>query len=403
MALNKVCIFLVLIALLSSMAHAATSCPIVPPQISTTITMPGSVYSEAIAVSMIALTLSIDVVAIGYILSRIFSGAGLKGWMEREYYEIAKTMILIASIFSILLFMSSMAVIISGQSSSNSYASNLAGLVNSGEIYLSGVNNSIACAYDSVAKLSIGIGALTSLTIEYYDPTPPVPYPDGIPLPYLITGVAFSPAGPTNEMLTPYSITVRNYESILSDTIVIVLFPISLMIGSEIALLPYIVKIGLLLVIPMGLILRSFPFVRGVGGVLIAIGIGLAIIYPSLLVLLNAPVTNVIDSAFQNTPPAPNPVCSSGIICTVLNGVKNILSGIASSISDTFISYGFNALYSIYPTLNDLVYNTVPLVVQFVLFIMDLAIAIPIMDTIARMLGSSTGVVTSIGKKLRLV
>ncbi len=400
MALNKACIFMVLIALLPSLVSAATSCSLRSP-IKTTITIPGSVYNEAIAVSLIALTLSIDVVAIGYIISKIFSGAGLRGWIEREYYEIAKTMILIASIFSILLFMSSMAVIISGQTPSSSYSSNLAGLVNSGEIYLTGVDNNLACAYDAVGGLSIGIGALTSLTIQYYDPTPPIPYPDGIPLPYLITGVAFTPAGLTNEMLTPYSITVRNYESILSDTIVIVLFPISVIIGSEMALLPYIVKIGLLLVIPIGLILRSFPFVRGVGGVLIAIGIGISIIYPSLLVILNAPVTNVLNTAFHGPTTPSSPSCTSGILCSVVNGYTTVLTNMG--ISTTSIVIGLSALYSIYPTINDLVYHTVNLVAQFVLFILDLAIAIPLMDTIARMLGSSTGVVTSLGSKLRLV
>ena len=400
MALNKACIFMVLIALLPSLVSAATSCSLRSP-VTTTITIPGSVYNEAIAVSLIALTLSIDVVAIGYIISRIFSGAGLRGWIEREYYEIAKTMILIASIFSILLFMSSMAVIISGNTPSSSYSSNLAGLVNSGEIYLTGVDNNIACAYDAIGGLSIGIGALTSLTIQYYDPTPPIPYPDGIPLPYLITGVAFTPAGLTNEMLTPYSITVRNYESILSDTIVIVLFPISVIIGSEMTLLPYLVKIGLLLVIPIGLILRSFPFVRGVGGVLIAIGIGISIIYPSLLVILNAPVTNVLNTAFNGPTTPSSPPCTSGILCSVVNGYTSVLTNIG--ISTTSIVIGLSALYSIYPTINDLVYHTVNLVAQFVLFILDLAIAIPLMDTIARMLGSSTGVVTSIGSKLRLV
>ncbi|MCL4375584.1 hypothetical protein M1394_02185 [Candidatus Marsarchaeota archaeon] len=402
MALNKACIFIVLIALLPSLVSAATSCSLRSP-VTTTITIPGAVYNEAIAVSLIALTLSIDVVAIGYIISRIFSGAGLKGWIEREYYEIAKTMILIASIFSILLFMSSMAVIISGQTPSSSYSSNLAGLVNSGEIYLTGVDNNIACAYDAIGGLSIGIGALTSLTIQYYDPTPPVPVitPAGITLPYLITGVAFAPAGLTNEMLTPYSITVRNYESILSDTIVIVLFPISVIIGGEMALLPYIVKVGLLLVIPIGLILRSFPFVRGVGGVLIAIGIGISIIYPSLLVILNAPVTSVLNTAFNGPTTPSSPPCTSGIICLVVNGYTSVLTNMG--ISTTSIVIGLSALYSIYPTINDLVYHTVNLVVQFVLFILDLAIAIPLMDTIARMLGSSTGVVTSIGSKLRLV
>ena len=38
--------------------------------------------------------------------------------------------------------------------------------------------------------------------------------------------------------------------------------------------------------------LRSIPFLRGIGGTMIAIAIGMSIIYPAMLIMVNLPITD---------------------------------------------------------------------------------------------------------------
>ncbi len=63
-----------------------------------------AVPAGAVAVALLALTFSFDVVALGYIISKIFPQTGINEWLPNEYWEIAKSAILIVSIYALLAF-----------------------------------------------------------------------------------------------------------------------------------------------------------------------------------------------------------------------------------------------------------------------------------------------------------
>ena len=164
------------------------------------------------------------------------------------------------------------------------------------------------------------------------------------------------------------------------------------------ALLPIVVSIGLVVLIPVGLIMRSFPFIRGIGGTLIAVGIGAAIIYPLSLVLLNYPVTQSLSFGALSS----SGTCSFGniFICGAWNVVSAMILGPLSDKSMmNGVSDGLNSLQSIYPALNGIFYYNFYLVLQLLLFILDMIIAYPLIDGIARMLGGTIRL--SLGGKLR--
>ncbi|MEM3255372.1 MAG: hypothetical protein QXH69_03310, partial [Candidatus Micrarchaeaceae archaeon] len=75
------------IMLLMSIAKPSSTPP-QPQQCSVTFTalpMNMSIFS----LSLIALELSFDVVAIGYIIGKLFPGTGIHSWLRNEYWEIA--------------------------------------------------------------------------------------------------------------------------------------------------------------------------------------------------------------------------------------------------------------------------------------------------------------------------
>jgi len=135
------------------------------------------------------------------------------------------------------------------------------------------------------------------------------------------------------------------------------------------------------------LVMRALPFIRGIGGSLIAIGLAITVIYPSLLILMNYPITQMLQTNVYNPPSS----CSSSILCGAISAVLSYFSEAGVALSS------FN---SIFPALNGiLAYNTY-LVLQFVLFILDLGITYSLANNIARMLGGEIRL--GIGGKLKL-
>ena len=127
-------------------------------------------------------------------------------------------------------------------------------------------------------------------------------------------------------------------------------------------LLSYIQINMLHVFLPLGIILRSFKFTRGVGALFIALAIGLYFIFPVIFVLL--------DPGFVATPlpesPAipPNQYCypTMGFATTVYNtmvtesgvgtGMDNLsLNNLANSLSQVYLSLVLHPLISLFITL----------------------------------------------------
>ncbi|MEM3820583.1 MAG: hypothetical protein QXM58_02500, partial [Candidatus Micrarchaeaceae archaeon] len=170
------------------------------------------INTSMLSLSLIALELSFDVVAIGYIIGRFFPGTGIHGWLRNEYWEIAKSAMIIAAIIPILIFLSNIAVALYGIPPSTSYVSNIGTLVSATE------QNYLCCAFATaeqgnnyLAALGLAIGIYKDLKIGLWIPIPLVP-----PTVFLQSGFQISPY--QNSMLESTVLTGQ-YESLARDAL----------------------------------------------------------------------------------------------------------------------------------------------------------------------------------------
>lgn len=358
-----------------------------------------------IGVSLLALLVSIDVVAIGYIIGRIIPSSGVKNWISDEFLEIAKSAMLIVGIFALLTFMGNIASLLAPPlptagvgsaftaSGYNTYSSNIYGLAYGSCAYLGNLQNNLYDTYGYLLGISAGLGFLESLSFGLYAPLPipPLPWP---PPAWLESGFSYNPYA--NQMFEG-KVTTDTYESVVNDVLNMVAFPISLIIIMQENLIIPLIVLGLTVLIPLGLVLRALPFVRGIGGTMIAIGIGVSIVYPTLLVFLNWPVTNALSFGSYQTTHQAN--CGSDPITCLTVGNLNAAGGLdASAIGDSI--GGAFVDFQAFPVVNGILFYSFFLLLQFMLFVADIAIAFPLVDSIARTLGGSISV--SLAGKLRL-
>ena len=127
------------------------------------------------------------------------------------------------------------------------------------------------------------------------------------------------------------------------------------------------------------------------GGTLIAIGIALALLYPTVLVLLNVPITQFMS----NVIPSPSSIgtCSingAGPIGWLINIGEGLFCGLKTTEAYGIgIGTGFLSTISIYPAFNGIFSYIFPLIVQFILFVFDIIIIYTIAQEIAKMLGGN--------------
>lgn len=371
----------------------------------------GSATSDdtgAIAMAFIALTLSFDVIAIGYIFSKIFPGSGIKEWIATEYWEVTKTALLIVGIYAALSLLGNMAAMIAPPAIVTAGGSGITVASTSADFTgLTSLSNG-ACSYlnyeATFADKSINyftgasesLGLLWSLFIKFnveipISAVPPITYASGFVMqPY------------QNKMLLSGPQFVgSDYQSIINDMWLIIVMPVSVAIEGQLSLIPLLFAVGLGALIPMGLILRAIPFVRGVGGTFIAIGVGLALVYPSTLVLLNYPVTVALQGSAISVPPQASQTCTGDwLVCGLMSSATTLLSAVTAPAGlGTVVGDYYGDLTSIFPTLNGVLYYGTYMLMQLFLFILDLAITITLVDNLTNMLGGK--LITSIGK-LRL-
>ncbi len=342
-----------------------------------------------IELGILALTVSIDMIAIGYMLSKILPASGIVRWLDNEWVEVTKSALLLAGIYAVLSILGSFAVLLNGGSVGSTYSQNIATLANSANTYLCSVQNNIQFSFGFLISLSNDIGILKSLTIDYAVP---------IPTPWVVyqAGITFKPY--TSNLLFA-GLSVSPFDSLLTDLITVISVPVIYITTMEQFLLPYFIGLGLGILIPMGLIFRAFPFVRGIGGTMIAFGIGLAIIFPAVLSIFNQTVSNVLGSSLLIVQAPANWSSTNWFFNVFLQSLNNFLNGLFTYV-DTWI-IALWGITSVYPALNAIIGFDIYLVIQFLLFILDLAIMFPIMDAIARALGGS--IKLQYGKRLKLL
>ncbi len=363
-------------------------------QLTTQTTQINNAINAGVGLGILALLFSVCLVAIGYMISKILPASGLRGWIDTEIVEITKTAILLGAIYAILSLLGSVSLLLNGTtpgtSSSTSYAGNIGTLASNANTYLCTVQNNLAFGYTFIINLANDIGLLQSTRIYYT-----------VAIPAIIIGlkstVAFNPVA--SQLL--YSGLIQTpLSSVISDIGTFVAVPVIYITTLESFLLPYLVAIGLGGLIPMGLVFRAFPFIRGIGGMLIAIGIGIAIIFPATIVILNQSVSNAMGTALLSIQ-APTQINTgnnfwlSVFIDTINQFFSNLIEWVAAW------GVAFQSFVGIYGVLNSLIGYDIYMVVQFLLFILDLAIVVPIVNGIAASLGGSVRL--GFGHKLKLV
>lgn len=101
--------------------------------------------------------------------------------------------------------------------------------------------------------------------------------------------------------------------------------PLTIGLVGQYMFLDYIAKNMFTVILPLGIILRIIPIFRGIGGLLIAIGIGFYIIYPLFFLLLD-PATMVAPPSAAGGPEPPPKKCYRGFsgMTSAMADVSNI-------------------------------------------------------------------------------
>lgn len=194
-------------------------------------------------VALIAVVTAFLVVALAYMIGVSFNLAGLRKWAMVEFYQALASAILVA--FLIMM----MDVMI------NEGFQTMIGGINpykKAYTYLDGVMNSLYPIYMSVYRVNLIAEFVKSF--EFY---------------WNAIGMDTQPFAifiePTVEYFH-FEAHIVTMAAILTST--------------QRALLHLFYNAGFTVFIPAGVLLRIFPWTRGAGGLLIAIGIGLAVVYP---------------------------------------------------------------------------------------------------------------------------
>ncbi len=344
---------------------------------------------------IVGILLSLAIVALAYIASKTLGIKRLEGWYKGELYETIKSLIIFGSIISILVIMSGISLALAG----GTPATGSTGLSN----LLSNFDGLWSTAYNSyitptltksikatyvVGGVSAGVGALKSVNIRLVD-TIGVGVNIGIVNIEAISLVTGAQADLyVSSILESRSRGGFSFLNALTDTIII---PVDILFGVLSYTFYIIVGVGLIGLIPIGIVLRAIPFLRGLGGTFIAMGIGFCLIYPALLVLVNIPITNYLNNILH--PPAN--YLPTQKYPTVFSFVENILSNLANLVVKDFGAFGayliglYSPTFGIFTVLNISTYYAVGDILQFILIAIDLLIGIIATNNIAKLMGGS--------------
>ena len=374
----------------------------------------GSCIGSTSILWAVGILLSFALVAIAYMMGEVLALKSLKGWYKNELWETSKTIILIVVIFSVLIILSGIATALAGsvtstntnpqyniQVNQNSAATeisdNLGGLYGVAGDYLQTASTSMTTSFENMLGAALGIDFLKGITYSVYFPLTWPPFV--ISNPYGSTGVLF--------VSNFIALGATQGSSMLSDAANLVVVPVMILMQMQYGLFNNIVELGFGLFIPLGIVFRAIPFLRGMGGTFIALGIGVSLVYPMVLVTVNIPVSDfILGSNFYGgagftaptgcvlQTPTSSASAESGLIClmdTIANGVVDSIATAFTSI--TGVGTGIGAALgtftstSIYPIANLVTGSILNAIMQFVLLIIDFIIGYTIIKDIAQRLG----------------
>lgn len=364
-----------------------------------------SCITSAIALAIIAFLLSFSVIAFAYILGEVFDFSVLKGWYKTEIWEVTKTILIVVIIYAVISIFSSIGAGLTNApgSSSNCPGQGIGTIYCFADNFLASQSTVTYAALGTMMGVSIGIQGLKSPTFATYLPfVVPLPTPAGV---YQLFSINL---GSDESILTSdvFETSIYAGSSFLKDSANLLVIPVFIFVNAFYDVFYVIVFIGIGLLIPIGIFFRAVPFLRGIGGMIIALGIGTSLVLPMLL---------VVDSALANYF---TPFYNTGSY-TQLSSCGNLgfsLQGAAAAVCDMFQKFfdsvfnpvgmaaagqlgtpafnGYEAASAVLVTGGGPVENVImsyitPVIFDFILLLVDLIVAWALLQGIAKLLGGS--------------
>ncbi len=412
---------------------------------------PDNCIASSFPYMAIGVMLSFMVIALVYMIGNVMNFKSMQDWYRAELWEAIKTLLMIAVIISSLVIMSAVADALVGatytqplQGTPGALTTNLASLYNADNVYLGQLLNESYESYAAILGLNTGVGILNSFSLALWFPIPLFT----ITLPPVVFGsVQFGST--ENIYQSNFLGGIGNNPpswSITQSITTLVVVPMLIAFQFQASYFYFLVSLGLGILIPLGIIFRAFPLIRPIGGTLIATGIGLALIYPAILLIINMPVSNYIYTFSQAQTVNNNCPFSSGLICKMWGatialiaqpGLFSLTSGaiagpevgvttyagaelvklplivalgsaaannanVVGALTDGYAIGIATPLSSggVYPSLNLILDNTIGMIVQLILLGIDIMAALIITGAITQMLGGKIRL--GFGKKFSL-
>ncbi len=366
-----------------------------------------SCITNSVPIALIGLMLSFLLIGLAFMIGEVINISGFKGWYKAELWEVTKSVLIVMSIFAVLAVLSAVAYAFTGNqpvagssSTLSAYASaNLAGVYSADlNSYIGQQLTNANNAFSAIFGLAEGISFAKSFTIEYWIPYLPIPFVGSVQ--FGGTYTLFKSSYVESSLALPGS-------SFVKDILGVVVIPMLTIFQLLYDKLVEFALLGLTFFVPLGIVLRAIPFMRGIGGTMLAIGISISLVFPALLLMFNLPISNYLPSIeptpitlacnFATNTASTGVNIASGFLditlCTPVNAVLTVVSVFTGG---TYGIYGFDAGWhtvlptaSIFPSLNLILGYVFPLVIQLILLIFDIVITFAVGDAIARMLGGS--------------
>lgn len=403
--------------------------------------------AATIPLGMLGVLLALVLVAVVYMAGNILPNSGLRNWYVNELKEAVKSAIILIVIFSVLALMSGFAVtFISGvtpAATGSQYdilSSNLAGMYSTIQSTYLGPQIAIAAStFYGFLGLDDAVALLRSISISVYLPIPPIVLPvppSGLTIGSIDSGLEENLYSVNTGVFSSTSDPAGS--SIITDASTLVVAPTLVLLQVQSDILADVIIVGLGVLIPVGMVLRAFPFLRPLGSMFIAYGIGAALVYPALLLLFNLPVSSYLVPALApaaapaSTTSALQSQCSSSQSLPAVNGqavagpspfMCNLMGGIADQASadatavvqqsfpaqqspiNPVVNFGLGfaagvlAVFTVYPALNMMLsIQFIDVLAQFIMFAFDIIIGIIIVQDVNQALGGPRSLAFGVGR-----
>ncbi len=221
-----------------------------------------------------AIILSFMLVSLAYMAGSFFESQEIAMWAKNEFYQTMAVAAMVLMMFFFFSFLDDMLLPGITEKSTDiggPFALSSNNIMTAAGIYITDVNTLITTQFSALLYLQVAIGRFENVLIKVM--------PGGVGFMFYL-GAFF----------TPFSHFIGYALNMLGVAMWSIQMQLAILIFSE--------QYMLTLFLPIGIVLRSFPFTRAIGGAFIAIAVGLYVVYPlTFVVNMNVMHTHLSDSS----------------------------------------------------------------------------------------------------------